>query len=83
VPVTLARRLCLSGPLARGRPAHIELPFPCHADALAVFWDGDAECVALAAEAKKRKVPVRLVRVPGGEVAHLPLWDDLLLAAGG
>ena len=52
-----------------------------HADALAVFWDGcDTSCAALAAEAKKRGVPARLVRVPGGEVAHLPLWDDLLTA---
>jgi hypothetical protein len=55
-----------------------------HADALAVFWDGgDAECVALAAQAHKRGVPARLVRVPGGEVAHLPLWDDLLQPACG
>jgi hypothetical protein len=53
-----------------------------HADALAVFWDGrDADCVALAAEAKKRGVPARLVRVPGGEAAHRPVWDDLLPSA--
>jgi hypothetical protein len=51
-----------------------------HADALAVFWDGcDGEGPALAAAARKQGRPARLIRVPGGEVAHLPLWDDLLL----
>ena len=46
------------------------------ADALAVFTHGqDAEGPQLVYQAQVRDKPARLIRVPGGEVAHLPLWD--------
>jgi hypothetical protein len=49
------------------------------ADALMVFHDGqDAEGPRLFYQAQARGKPARLIRVPGGEVAHLPLWDDLV-----
>jgi hypothetical protein len=52
-------------------------------DGLVVFRDGcDRDGPALAAAAKRRGQAARLVRVPGGEVAHLPLWDDLVPAGG-
>jgi hypothetical protein len=52
-----------------------------HADALAAFWDGCCDGpVALVERARKERKPTRLARMPGGEVAHLPLWDDLLPA---
>jgi hypothetical protein len=52
-----------------------------HADALAAFRDGCCgEPVALVEVARKEGKPARLVRVAGGQVAHLPLWDDLMRA---
>jgi hypothetical protein len=46
------------------------------ADALAVFHDGqDAEGPQLVSKAQAQGKPARLIRVPGGAGAHLPLWD--------
>jgi hypothetical protein len=46
------------------------------ADALVVFHVGqDAAGPQLAYQAQALSKPARLIRVPGGEVAHLPLCD--------